>query len=293
MDQIERMGSGAGFIAALDQSGGSTPKALKLYGVDESAYANEEEMYEAVHAMRSRIMTNERFTGTHVVGAILFQNTLDREVEGVPTSQYLWRNKQIVPFLKIDLGLADEADGVQLMKPIPDMDGRLPRAKALEVFGTKMRSVIKEANADAIAAVVEQQFDFGKRIHAHGLVPIIEPEVDINASEKSQCEEILRAELRKQLDSLGGDLPVMFKLTLPDVAGYYGEFCDHAKVLRVVALSGGYSREVANQKLAENHGVIASFSRALTEGLSVDQTEAEFSEMLGASVESIAEASRG
>ena len=289
--QLDRMRSGRGFIAALDQSGGSTPRALELYGVKESAYGNDEEMFDMMHAMRTRIITSARFTGDSVVGAILFQSTLDRDIEGQPTSQYLWRNKQIVPFLKIDLGMADETDGVQLMNPIPDMEERLPLAKELEVFGTKMRSVIKEANADAIAAVVEQQFAFGKRIFGHGLVPVIEPEVDINSSSKAQCEYILRGELRKQLDSLNSDLQVMLKLTLPDAACFYDELCDHTKVLRVVALSGGYTREVANQRLAANPGIIASFSRALTEGLQVDQSEAEFSAQLGMAVENIATAS--
>ena len=289
--QIERMRTAKGFIAALDQSGGSTPKALKLYGIDESAYDSEEAMYELVHQMRTRIITDPRFTGDKVVGAILFQRTVDSEVAGQPTSQYLWQSKQIVPFLKIDWGLEAEQDGVQLMKPIPDMDERLERARALDVFGTKMRSVIKSASASGIAAVVAQQFEFGKQILSHGLIPIIEPEVDINAPDKAEAEVILRDELRKQLDALSGDLPVMFKLTLPDAANFYAEFCNHPKVLRVVALSGGYSREVANDKLSQNAGVIASFSRALTEGLSAQQSDEAFSATLGAAVDSIAAAS--
>lgn len=290
-EQIERMGRGSGFIAALDQSGGSTPKALQLYGVDDSAYSSDDEMFDTVHAMRTRIMTDSRFTGTHVLGAILFQNTLDREVLGQPTSQYLWREKQIVPFLKVDYGMDDVADGVQIMKPIPDLDERLIRAKALDVFGTKMRSVIKEANGRGIAKAVAQQFEFGTNILARGLVPIIEPEVDIHAIDKYDCENLLRDNLRVQLAGLDGDLPVIFKLTLPETDNFYQEFCEHTKVLRVVALSGGYSREESNNKLSNNQGVIASFSRALTEGLQAGQTVADFSAMLGSTVESIAAAS--
>jgi fructose-bisphosphate aldolase class I len=290
-EQIERMGRGSGFIAALDQSGGSTPKALQLYGVDDSAYSSDDEMFDTVHAMRTRIMTDSRFTGTHVLGAILFQNTLDREVLGQPTSQYLWREKQIVPFLKVDYGMGDLADGVQIMKPIPDLDERLIRAKSLDVFGTKMRSVIKEANGGGIEKVVAQQFEFGANILAHGMVPIIEPEVDIHAIDKQDCENLLRDNLRVQLAGLDGDLPVIFKLTLPETDNFYQEFCEHPKVLRVVALSGGYSREESNNKLSNNQGVVASFSRALTEGLQAGQTVADFSAMLGSTVESIAAAS--
>ena len=290
-EQIERMGRESGFIAALDQSGGSTPKALQLYGGDASAYHSDEEMFDTVHAMRTRIVTDSRFTGTHVLGAILFQNTLDREVLGQPTSQYLWREKQIVPFLKVDYGMDDVADGVQIMKPIPDLDERLIRAKALDVFGTKMRSVIKEANGRGIAKAVAQQFEFGANILAHGMVPIIEPEVDIHAIDKYDCENLLRDNLRAQLESLDSELPVIFKLTLPETDNFYQEFCEHTKVLRVVALSGGYSREESNNKLSNNQGVIASFSRALTEGLQAGQTVADFSAMLGSTVESIAAAS--
>ena len=290
-EQIERMGRGSGFIAALDQSGGSTPKALQLYGVDNSAYSSDEEMFDTVHAMRTRIMTDSRFTGTHVLGAILFQNTLEREVLGQPTSQYLWREKQIVPFLKVDYGMDDVADGVQIMKPIPDLDERLIRAKALDVFGTKMRSVIKEANGRGIAKAVAQQFEFGTNILARGLVPIIEPEVDIHAIDKYDCENLLRDNLRAQLESLDSELPVIFKLTLPETDNFYQEFCEHTKVLRVVALSGGYSREESNIKLSNNQGVIASFSRALTEGLQAEQSAVDFSAMLGSTVESIAAAS--
>ena len=292
-EQLRRMRSGSGFIAALDQSGGSTPKALRLYGVEESAYANEDEMFDVVHAMRTRIVTSERFDSGRILGVILFQNTLDREIGGVPASEYLWRQKGILPFLKVDHGLADEQDGVQMMKPIPDLDARLPAAKAKDVFGTKMRSVIKAANAQGIAAVVAQQFELAGQILRHGLTPIIEPEVDIHAPDKTRCEALLRERLRAGLDALDDDALVMFKLTLPEQANYYAEFCKHPNVLRVVALSGGYSRAVANQKLAANAGMIASFSRALTEGLSVAQDAAAFAATLDASIASIVEASAG
>ncbi len=285
------MGSDAGFIAALDQSGGSTPKALKLYGVDESAYSSDAEMFDLVHEMRTRIVTNPCFEGTRILGAILFQNTLDRDIAGQPSSEYLWQRKRILPFLKVDVGLADEEHGAQCMKPIGDLDRRLPDAKARGVFGTKMRSVIKAASADGIGAVVEQQFALAAEILAHDLTPIIEPEVDIHAPEKAACEAVLRERLRAALDALKGDAPVMFKLTLPEQANYYAEFRTHPRVLRVLALSGGYSREVANDKLAANHGMIASFSRALTEGLNVEQGDADFSAKLNASIASIAEAS--
>ena len=290
-EQIQRMGSDAGFIAALDQSGGSTPKALKLYGVDESAYSNDDEMFDLVHAMRTRIITNPRFQGDRILGAILFQNTLDREVDGEPTSEYLWQRKRILPFLKVDYGLADEQDGVQVMKPVPDLGERLPAARAKSVFGTKMRSVIKAPNEGAIGRVVAQQFALADEIRSHGLVPIIEPEVDIHAERKGDCEIILREGLRDGLDDLVGDVPVIFKLTLPDATNHYREFCSHPKVLRVVALSGGYSREASNEKLAANTGVIASFSRALTEGLHVDLDDAAFTAMLDDSIESIVTAS--
>ena len=292
-EQLRRMRSGSGFIAALDQSGGSTPKALRLYGVEESAYTNEDEMFDVVHAMRTRIVTSERFDSGRILGVILFQNTLDREIGGVPASEYLWRQKGILPFLKVDHGLADEQDGVQMMKPIPDLDARLPAAKAKDVFGTKMRSVIKAANAQGIAAVVAQQFELAGQILRHGLTPIIEPEVDIHAPDKTRCEALLRERLRAGLDALDDDALVMFKLTLPEQANYYAEFCKHPNVLRVVALSGGYSRAVANQKLAANTGMIASFSRALTEGLSVAQDDAAFAATLDASIASIVEASAG
>ena len=290
-EQIQRMGSDAGFIAALDQSGGSTPKALKLYGVDESAYSNDDEMFDVVHAMRRRIITDPSFNRTRILGAILFQNTVDRDVEGVPTSEYLWGQKRILPILKIDYGMADEADGVQVMKRIPDLAERLPAARAQSVFGTKMRSAIKSPNEAGIARVVEQQFAVADEVRGHGLVPIIEPEVDIGAEDKAACEDILKDRLREGLDRLGDGLPVMFKLTLPDKANLYREFCSHPKVLRVVALSGGYSREASNQKLAANNGMIASFSRALTEGLHVDLDDAAFTDVLDSAIASIAAAS--
>ncbi len=290
-EQMQRMRAGAGFIAALDQSGGSTPKALGLYGVDAAAYASDEEMFDLVHGMRTRILTNPRFDSARILGAILFQNTVDRTIEGAPSSEYLWRRKGILPFLKVDYGLAAAADGVQRMKPIPDLAERLPAAKAKGVFGTKMRSVIGAANEAGIRAVVAQQFAFARDILEHDLVPIIEPEVDIHAADKAACEELLRNQLRAGLAGLGGGDRVMFKLTLPEAPNFYSEFCGHANVLRVVALSGGYSRQTANAKLAANHGVVASFSRALTEGLRVDQSDAEFSALLDASIESIARAS--
>ena len=291
-EQIRRAREDAGFIAALDQSGGSTPKALQLYGVEESAYANEAEMFDAVHAMRSRIITNPAFSGDRVLGAILFQNTADREVAGEPTSEYLWRRKRVLPFLKVDHGLADERQGVRTMKPIPDLDQRLPVAKAKDVFGTKMRSVIKEANAAGIAAVIEQQFELATRILDFDLVPIVEPEVDIHAPDKAACEALLRDGLRESLDRLGGRGSVMLKLTLPEVANYYGEFADHPNVLRVAALSGGYPRAEANSRLAANHRMIASFSRALTEGLRADQDDSAFTALLDETVGSISQASK-
>ena len=284
------MGADAGFIAALDQSGGSTPKALALYGIDESGYANDEEMFDVVHAMRTRIITNPAFDGERILGTILFQNTLDREVNGVPTSQYLWREKRILPILKIDYGMNDIEDGAQTMKPIPDLGHRLPAARAKDVFGTKMRSVIQGANATGIARVIDQQFEFAREVIGHGLVPIIEPEIDIHAADKAACEDILRDRLLAGADALDDGL-VMFKLTLPEQANFYADLCAHAKVLRVVALSGGYSREVANDRLAANNGMIASFSRALTEGLRVDLDATAFGSLLDQSIASIAAAS--
>lgn len=290
-DQLAKVHEGKGFVAALDQSGGSTPKALKLYGIEESEYSSEEEMFDLVHAMRSRIITSPAFTGDRIVGAILFEMTMDREVEGLPTATYLWEKKQIVPFLKVDKGLAEEENGVQVMKPIPGLDDLLNRAKDAGVFGTKMRSVIKLANAGGVKEVVDQQFDIAKQIIAHGLVPIVEPEVDINSPQKAEAEDLLKAEILKNLDSLNDGQVIMLKLTLPETAGFYQELVDHSKVLKVVALSGGYSRDEANAKLAQNPGVIASFSRALTEGLSVQQTDEEFNQTLDASIESIYQAS--
>lgn len=288
---LDKMRNQGGFIAALDQSGGSTPKALKLYGVDESAYANDAEMFDMVHAMRSRIVSSPAFSGERVIGAILFENTLEREFNGKPAATYLWQEKQVVPFLKVDKGLADEQNGVQLMKPMPELDALLAKANAQNVFGTKMRSVIKAANGVGIEEVVAQQFAVGKQIIAAGLVPIIEPEVDINIADKAAAETLLKASILKHLDSLDDSQLVMLKLTIPSHANFYAELIAHPRVVRVVALSGGYSREVANQKLAENKGMIASFSRALTEGLSAQQSDADFDSTLDATIESIYQAS--
>ena len=280
-----------GFIAALDQSGGSTPKALKLYGVQEDAYNNDEEMFSAVHAMRTRIVTSPAFDGKRILGAILFENTLDREIEGKASSHYLWQDKQVVPFLKVDKGLADEANGVQVMKPMPELDALLAKANAKDVFGTKMRSVIKMADADGIKAVVAQQFEVGQQILDAGLVPIIEPEVDINSPQKGRAEAMLKEELLAHLDKVSEQQQVMLKLTLPEDANFYADLVAHPRVLKVVALSGGYSREEANDRLSENNGMIASFSRALTEGLSVKQMDDEFNSTLDATIESIYQAS--
>ena len=289
--QYEKMKSGKGFIAALDQSGGSSPKALKLYGVEESEYSGEAEMYDKIHAMRTRIVTSPSFTGDRVIGAILFEQTMDRDVEGRGTADYLWSVKGVVPFLKIDKGLADEANGVQMMKPNPGLDALLEHAKKKGIFGTKMRSVIKLADPKGIDDVVKQQFEVGKQILAAGLVPIIEPEVDINSPQKAEAETLLKAALLKELDKLGTNQKIMLKLTIPSVDEFYSELVKHPNVLRVVALSGGYSREDANAKLAKNHGVIASFSRALTEGLTAQQSKAEFDKAMDASVGSIYAAS--
>ncbi|HEX5798341.1 MAG TPA: fructose bisphosphate aldolase [Candidatus Saccharimonadales bacterium] len=292
-DQLTKIREGKGFIAALDQSGGSTPKALKLYGVDENQYSNEEEMFDLVHAMRSRIISSPVFTGERIVGAILFEMTMDRQVEDLPTATYLWEKKQVVPFLKVDKGLADEENGAQVMKPMPELEALLDRAKEAGIFGTKMRSVIKTANPEGVKAVVDQQFDVAKQILAHGLVPIVEPEVDINSPEKAQAEELLRSEILKHLENLEEQQMIMLKLTLPDTPGFYQVLVDNSNVLKVVALSGGYSREVANAKLAQNSSLIASFSRALTEGLSANQSDEEFNKTLDASIESIYRASVG
>ncbi len=290
-DQLNKVRTQKGFIAALDQSGGSTPKALMMYGVNEDAYNNDEEMYAAVHAMRTRIVTSPAFNGERILGAILFENTLDRSIEGKSSSNFLWEEKNVVPFLKCDKGLADEAEGVQLMKPIPGLDELLAKAKAQNVFGTKMRSVIKSANAAGIEKVVAQQFEIGRQICAAGLVPIIEPEVDINAPDKAEAEAILRDQLLAHLAKLNSDELVMFKLTLPETANFYAECQAHPNMVKVVALSGGYSREEANRRLNENNGMIASFSRALTEGLSAQQSDDEFNAMLDSSVQAICDAS--
>ena len=289
--QLEKMGSGKGFIAALDQSGGSTPKALKLYGVDESQYSGDAEMFDAVHAMRTRIITSPSFNGDRVLGAILFEMTMDREIEGKPTGEYLWGVKQVIPFLKVDKGLADEVDGAQVMKDIPDLDDLLKRAVAKGMFGTKMRSVIKSANPAGVDAVVRQQFEIGQQILDAGLVPIIEPEVDIHAPDKAEAEALLRSAIESKLDGLRGDQQVMLKLTLPEVDDFYAPLVSHSSVLRVVALSGGYSREESDERLSKQHGVIASFSRALTEGLTAQQSDAEFDAALDSAIGSIYKAS--
>lgn len=281
-----------GFIAALDQSGGSTPKALKLYGVEEGAWSDEAGMYDLIHQMRTRIIKSPAFTGDKVMGAILFEQTMDRDVDGTPTAQYLWEKRGVVPFLKVDKGLADEKDGVKLMKPMPELDALLERAVAHGVFGTKMRSVIDAANPAGIAAVVAQQFEVGNQILGHGLVPIIEPEVTISIADKAEAEDILLAEIQKNLDKVPAGKQIMLKLTLPTKANLYKPLIDDPRVMRVVALSGGYSREDANAMLAQNDGMIASFSRALTEGLSAKQSDAEFDAMLGSAIDSIFEASR-
>lgn len=290
-DMLAKVKNEVGFIAALDQSGGSTPKALKLYGVDESAYTNDEEMFSCVHQMRTRIMTSPAFTGERVLGAILFENTLDRSVEGLSSAHYLWQQKNVVPFLKVDKGLEDEVNGVQLMKAMPGLDDLLAKANAQDVFGTKMRSVVKLANEAGINAVVAQQFAVGKQILAAGLVPIIEPEVDINSAQKAEAEVLLKAAMLKELDALSDDQHVMLKLTLPESANFYKECVEHPKVIKVVALSGGYTRDVANQKLSENNGMIASFSRALTEGVSFQQSDDEFNATLNAAIDGIYQAS--
>ncbi|PSL41488.1 fructose-bisphosphate aldolase [Planomicrobium soli] len=290
-EQFDLVKNGKGFIAALDQSGGSTPKALKLYGVSEDQYSNEEEMYDLIHEMRTRVMTAPSFNSDSILGAILFEQTMDREVEGKYTSDYLWEEKGVVPFLKVDKGLADEEDGVQLMKPIPNLDELLQRANERHVFGTKMRSVINEPNPNGIRRVVEQQFEVAKQILAAGLVPIIEPEVNIHSENKEKCEEILKQELLNYLDGLSEDQNIMLKLSIPTVDNYYRELIEHPRVVRVVALSGGYSRKVANEKLAANQGLIASFSRGLSEGVSASQSDDEFNAAIEDSIQTIYEAS--
>lgn len=290
-EQANKLRAGQGFIAALDQSGGSTPKALRLYGIEESAYTSEAEMFDLVHAMRARIAQAPEFTGDKVLGAILFEMTMDRDIGGKPSPAFLWQERGVVPFLKVDKGLAGDTDGVKLMKPMPDLDPLLERAVKAGIFGTKMRSVIDAANPTGIAAAVAQQFEVGQQILGHGLVPIIEPEVTISIKDKAEAEEILRAAILAQLDALPADQEVMLKLTLPETANLYESLVNHPRVLRVVALSGGYSREEANARLAQNRGVIASFSRALTEGLSAQQSDAEFNATIAKSIDDIYRAS--
>lgn len=289
--QTSRMASGQGFVAALDQSGGSTPKALKLYGIDESKYGSEAEMFELIHQMRERIITSPSFTSEKILAAILFEKTMDSQVEGKDTAAYLWENKQILPILKVDKGLQDASEGVRMMKPIPDLDDLLARAVDKGIFGTKMRSVIQNADPGGIHAIVEQQFDVANKILARGLAPIIEPEVDINAPDKEAAEDLLHEELLAHLDALGDDKQVMLKLTIPTKDDLFADLIAHPRILRVVALSGGYARQEANERLARNHGLIASFSRALTEGLSADQSEEEFDQMLANSIDEIYQAS--
>jgi fructose-bisphosphate aldolase class I len=290
--QFQKVKSAPGFIAALDQSGGSTPRALQLYGIREDAYSDDDEMFALMHEFRSRIITSPSFGGNRILGAILFEDTMNRTIEGRESAQYLWSVKEVVPFVKVDKGLAPEADGAQKMKPIPDLDGLLAKAKELGIFGTKMRSFIKRASTVGIEAVVDQQFEVARQILAAGLVPIIEPEIDIHSPGKSAAEATLKAAILERLALLGADEYVMLKLTLPDVDDFYAEFVGHPHVLRVVALSGGYSRDEADARLTRNHGIIASFSRALTEGLSVDQTDEEFDTNLDKSIAAIFAASK-
>jgi fructose-bisphosphate aldolase, class I len=290
-EQLEKMRTGKGFIAALDQSGGSTPKALKLYGIEESAYSGEEEMFDLVHQMRTRIIKSPSLNSERTLGAILFDMTMEKSIDGKGTAEYLWENKKIVPFLKVDNGLATEENGVQVMKSIPELDDRLKRASGHKVFGTKMRSVIKLASRKGIQQVVDQQFEIGKKILAAGLIPIIEPEVDINSHEKEQAEGILKLEILDHLNKLNDKQNVMLKLTLPSQVNFYADLVSHPRVVRVVALSGGYARDEANKLLAKNNGVIASFSRALTEGLSTQQSDKEFDDALDKAVQSIYDAS--
>lgn len=290
--QAAKIRNQPGFIAALDQSGGSTPKALKLYGVAENTYSGETQMMDLIHAMRSRIITSPSFGGNRIAGAILFEATMDRDINGTPTAEFLWTKKQVVPFLKIDKGLADEANGVQLMKPMPTLDALLTKAKSKGIFGTKERSVIKQANAEGIRAVVAQQFEVAKQVLGHGLVPIVEPEVDIKCPDKAGAEKLLKAEILAQLDKLPASQQVMLKLTLPEVDNFFKELVAHPRVLKVVALSGGYSRDEANKRLARQNGMIASFSRALTEGLTAQQSEAEFNGALDKAIESIYQVSK-
>jgi len=290
-EQLTRMRDGKGFIAALDQSGGSTPKALRLYGIEESTYSGDEQMFDLMHAMRTRMILSPAFNGERVLGAILFEGTMDRSIEGLGSAEFLWTKKKVIPFLKVDKGLADEAEGVQMMKPMPDLDALCEKAVSKGVFGTKMRSVIKAANKKGIDAVVAQQFEVGKQIIGHGLVPIIEPEVDINIPDKTEAESILRDALVAELDKLSAEQPVMLKLTIPNVDNFYADLVRHPRVVRLVALSGGYSREDANAKLSRNNGMIASFSRALAEGLFAQQSDEEFNSILDATIAGIYTAS--
>ena len=291
IEQMKRMQSGRGFIAALDQSGGSTPKALLLYGISESSYSNDEKMFEIIHQMRTRIIKSPAFSSEYILGAILFKNTMNAFIDGIATADYLWEKKGIVPILKVDEGLAQSEDGVQLMKPMPGLDALLKQAAAKHIFGTKMRSVIKEANITGIKKIVDQQFDIGRQIFNAGLVPILEPEVDIRSSDKEESEKILKLEILDRLAVLGRDVKVMFKLTIPSQNNFYTDLMEDPHVLRVVALSGGYSQSEANEKLARNRGLIASFSRALSQGLTAQQTDAEFDEMLAQSIKAIYNAS--
>ena len=290
-EQLEKIASGSGFIAALDQSGGSTPKALKAYGVEESEYNDDIEMFDRIHEMRTRIITSQSFSGTRILGAILFENTMDRSIDGMGSADYLWNVKGVVPFLKVDKGLADERQGVQLMKPIDGLGSLLDKALGKRIFGTKMRSVIKSADEDGINAVVNQQFEIGNEILQAGLMPIIEPEVDINSPEKSACEGLMRDAILRNLELLSEGEKVMLKLTLPEEDNFYSGLVESEKILRVVALSGGYSREEANARMSRNSGVVASFSRALTEGLSAQQSQSEFDSLLNSSIQSIFDAS--
>ncbi|BBM51696.1 fructose-1,6-bisphosphate aldolase [Leptotrichia trevisanii] len=290
-ERLEKMRNGKGFIAALDQSGGSTPKALKLYGIDENEYSNDAEMFDLIHKMRTRIIKSSAFNDTKILGAILFEQTMDRKIDGKYTADFLWEEKKVLPFLKVDKGLEELEDGVQTMKPMPELDDLLKRANERHIFGTKMRSVIKKASPAGIAKVVDQQFEIANKIIAVGLVPIIEPEVDINNIDKAECETILKNEIKKHLDKLPETSNVMLKVTLPTVENFYEDLTKHPRVVRVVALSGGYPREKANEILSENKGVIASFSRALTEGLSAQQSDEEFNKTLEATIEGIYEAS--
>lgn len=290
--QIDKVKNAPGFIAALDQSGGSTPKALGLYGIAENAWSNDDEMFAIIHEMRTRIIKSPAFNGGRILGAILFENTMERDIEGQPTASYLWNVKNVVPFLKVDKGLADEDQGVQLMKPMPALDALLAKAKTYGIFGTKMRSVVKHANAGGVAAIVEQQFEIGRKIVAAGFVPIIEPEVDIHCPDKAAAEDLLHDGIVEHLNRLGADETVMLKLTLPEKDNLYADCVAHANVARVVALSGGYSREEANERLSRQNGMVASFSRALSEGLSAQQSDDEFNDTLDASIASIFQASR-